>query len=77
MTVVLLDLISLQERQEGLSSVRNSGAGCGGNVCRSFGGLRCVEGGEFRGEIGGEGGDLGSRRGGVGLYSANMGIFGL
>lgn len=77
LVVVLLDLIGLQERQESLSTTGNGRGTCGGDVGGSFGGLGCVEGGEFGGEVGGEGRDLGCRGGGVGLYGADVGIFGL
>lgn len=77
LVVVLLDLISLQERQESLSTTGDGRGTCGGDVGGSFVRLGCVEGGEFGGEVGGKGGDLGSRGGGVGLYGADVGILGL
>lgn len=65
LVVVLLDLISLQERQESLRAARNRRGTRGCDVSGSLSRLGCVEGGEFGGEVGGKGGDLGSRGGGV------------
>lgn len=64
LVVVLLNLISLQELQEGLSAVGNTG-GCTDGISGGFGWLGRIEGGEFGSEVGGEGRCLRSGRGGV------------